>query len=359
VWSPNVGNDFQPYGTNGYWVATEYGNTWVSDYNWGWATFHYGRWIFDNYYGWLWVPGNEWAPAWVAWRSGGGYYGWAPLTPNVNISVAFNHSIPSNYWVFVPQRYLCGPGVYNHHIRHNRVNIINHTTIVNNIHHTHRYYTGPSVREIERAGGRSVRIYSVSHSYSPGRTVIHNKSVNIYRPQIEQGQRNSVRPQYIVRHEDRNNNHKEHYRYSHRNEQYKNDNARKQNLEPNRKDQYDKRNRNNYKSDNQMKDQNKNILPVQSQRENKNQERTTGIRQDVQSKNSQQIAQRKDNNNLVRPNHERKQRPQTQRLEAPDSRKLTAQSQQRTVNSNQNQQVKERKATNIQTRSRSSQERKR
>ena len=44
VWYPNEGNDFRPYGSNGYWTMTEYGNTWVSNYAWGWAPFHYGRW---------------------------------------------------------------------------------------------------------------------------------------------------------------------------------------------------------------------------------------------------------------------------------------------------------------------------
>ena len=71
VWIPNVGSRFQPYVTRGHWVMTDYGNTWVSDYNWGWAAFHYGRWYLDDYHGWAWVPGHEWGPAWVAWRSGG------------------------------------------------------------------------------------------------------------------------------------------------------------------------------------------------------------------------------------------------------------------------------------------------
>jgi hypothetical protein len=49
VWIPDVGPNFQPYATNGYWTMTDYGNTWVSDYEWGWAPFHYGRWLYDNY----------------------------------------------------------------------------------------------------------------------------------------------------------------------------------------------------------------------------------------------------------------------------------------------------------------------
>ncbi len=64
---------------------TEYGWTWLSDYPWGWAPFHYGRWDFDNSFGWFWIPGNEWGPAWVTWRRANGYYGWAPMSPGINL----------------------------------------------------------------------------------------------------------------------------------------------------------------------------------------------------------------------------------------------------------------------------------
>ena len=85
IWVPDVEPDFQPYATNGRWVMTDYGNTWVSNYNWGWAPFHYGRWNYNNRFGWSWVPGYEWGPAWVNWRSGGGYYGWTPLGPGMKL----------------------------------------------------------------------------------------------------------------------------------------------------------------------------------------------------------------------------------------------------------------------------------
>jgi hypothetical protein len=84
VWYPdNVAQDWRPY-TDGYWAYTDdYGWLWVSYEPWGWAPFHYGRWAWDNWYGWIWVPGRTWAPAWVFWRSGGGYAAWAPMPPNV------------------------------------------------------------------------------------------------------------------------------------------------------------------------------------------------------------------------------------------------------------------------------------
>ena len=48
VWRPyesNVGADFRPYATGGHWVYTDYGWSFESDYPWGWAPFHYGRWM--------------------------------------------------------------------------------------------------------------------------------------------------------------------------------------------------------------------------------------------------------------------------------------------------------------------------
>ncbi len=86
IWVPSrtvVGSDFAPYQTAGHWVYDdEY--TWVSDYDWGWAPFHYGRWAYVDSYGWGWIPGRVYAGAWVSWRYGygdWGYVGWAPLGP--------------------------------------------------------------------------------------------------------------------------------------------------------------------------------------------------------------------------------------------------------------------------------------
>jgi hypothetical protein len=77
-WYPsNMAIHWRPY-TDGHWVYTDAGWTWASDQPWGWACFHYGRWNYDQTYGWIWVPDTVWAPAWVVWRTGGDYVGWAP-----------------------------------------------------------------------------------------------------------------------------------------------------------------------------------------------------------------------------------------------------------------------------------------
>src|SRR4051794_35767800 len=51
AWAPAADPGFYPYSSLGHWVFTEFGWTWVSDYPWGWAPFHYGRWQFDPVYG--------------------------------------------------------------------------------------------------------------------------------------------------------------------------------------------------------------------------------------------------------------------------------------------------------------------
>ena len=110
VWAPEaslVGADFTPYYSGGHWVLTEFGWTWVSDYSWGWAPFHYGRWIVIVGHGWCWVPGTIWGPAWVAWRAGDGFVGWAPLPPR-GVSVAVTYGGHSG-WRFSRAADLAAP----------------------------------------------------------------------------------------------------------------------------------------------------------------------------------------------------------------------------------------------------------
>lgn len=185
VWIPYAEPGFQPYATNGYWVMSTYGNTWVSNYDWGWAPFHYGRWYFDDYLGWAWVPGYEWGPAWVNWRTGGNYYGWAPLMPGVGIHVSVN--IPTNYWVFVPKRRLISRNIYNYYVlRRNVVNIYNQTTIINNtyVYNNQTYVSGPARREVERVTRRSVPVYQVNNSERAGRTSVSRNSLQVYQPAV-------------------------------------------------------------------------------------------------------------------------------------------------------------------------------
>ena len=201
VWVPNAEEGFRPYATRGHWVLTEYGNTWVSDYRWGWATFHYGRWRYDDYYGWEWIPGHEWAPAWVSWRHGGGYYGWAPLLPGISISISIGsgYRVPNNYWVCAPQAYINRPNIYNYYVPHQRaVTIIRNTTVVNNtyVNNNITYISGPRVQDIRKVTRQNVQIYKINNESRPGNVRVQNNTVNIYRPAINKAP--NARPSRVV-----------------------------------------------------------------------------------------------------------------------------------------------------------------
>jgi len=110
VWVPAqalVGPDFFPYMSDGTWVYTDRGWLFESLYSWGWAPFHYGRWAFAERIGWMWIPGEAWAPAWVDWRWGGGYVAWAPLPPSRPSGRAAK--VPRSHWLVVEAGWLPSP----------------------------------------------------------------------------------------------------------------------------------------------------------------------------------------------------------------------------------------------------------
>jgi hypothetical protein len=78
---------WRPYFNHGHWEYTDAGWFWHSEDPYGDIVFHYGRWLQDFRYGWVWVPGYDWAPAWVAWRQAEGFAGWAPLPPGARFEV--------------------------------------------------------------------------------------------------------------------------------------------------------------------------------------------------------------------------------------------------------------------------------
>ena len=127
AWRPNaVAEGWAPY-RNGHWAWIDpWGWTWIDDAPWGFAPFHYGRWVMVGG-GWAWVPGliaprPVYAPALVAFVGGGSLrvgvgggmaVAWFPLGPRE---------------VFVPA-YRVSP-VYV-----NRVNVVTVTnvTVVNRV----------------------------------------------------------------------------------------------------------------------------------------------------------------------------------------------------------------------------------
>jgi hypothetical protein len=194
VWFPrHVNAGWRPYSL-GRWVESDYGWTWVSDEPFGWATYHYGRWAWDPEVGWLWVPGTDWGPAWVAWQQGNGYIGWAPLPPAVGFEIGvgirlggFNLSLgiaPRDYAFVEERRFLDSrisgyivPQARNITIIHDTKNITNYTVINNRV-----INQGVPIERIEQATGRKApRFRSATAPNSRGAGV-QRDVINIYRP---------------------------------------------------------------------------------------------------------------------------------------------------------------------------------
>ncbi len=176
-WRPaHVEASWRPY-ANGYWRRTDAGWYWASDEPWGWATYHYGRWDWTAQFGWIWVPQTQWAPAWVSWREGAGYVGWAPLPPAARISVSgtveFGDAIIGSRFVFVEERHLLEP------VRPTTV-VVNNTTVINKTVNITKIKVvnktvvneGPRADVVERVSGR--RIETV-----PARDLRHREETEV------------------------------------------------------------------------------------------------------------------------------------------------------------------------------------
>jgi hypothetical protein len=199
VFVPNEDAGFRPY-TRGHWVMTEYGNTWVSDDPWGWACYHYGRWTYNGYYGWIWIPGYEWAPAWVSWRWGGGYCGWAPLGPG--LYAGDNYYCPENWWVFIQPAYIYEPRWHDHWDGYasNRV-YIRRTDFMNNYDaggsYGHYNY-GPRAEVVERTTNTRVVVYRTTNSNSAGPSTVNQNTVSIYHPRVDRNSVSTARPAQVM-----------------------------------------------------------------------------------------------------------------------------------------------------------------
>jgi hypothetical protein len=123
VWVPaenEVGTDFQPYVTAGHWTYDDAQSwVWVSDYDWGWAPFHYGRWVYLPGHGWSWIPGRVYSGAWVVWRTGPvgyDYVGWAPAPPDWYWYDGY--AVGWSFGWYYPHYYYCHHDyIYSPHVR--------------------------------------------------------------------------------------------------------------------------------------------------------------------------------------------------------------------------------------------------
>jgi hypothetical protein len=177
VWVPtSVSPGWAPYSSGRWMWQDPWGWTWVDSYPWGFAPFHYGRWVSWGGY-WGWAPGPFWArpwyaPALVGWfggpRFGVGFgfgglgfgfgrgFGWCPL--------GFREPFFPGYRV---------SGVYFRNVNLSNARITNFRNVSNNFNHGVVSYgahgglpqfAGTAGRGMSREnliGGRSVASNSV------------------------------------------------------------------------------------------------------------------------------------------------------------------------------------------------------
>ncbi|MFY9821023.1 MAG: DUF6600 domain-containing protein [Thermoanaerobaculia bacterium] len=193
AWRPHaVASSWRPYQA-GHWVWTDEGWAWISDEPYGWATYHYGRWYDDPDYGWEWIPGDEWAPAWVAWQEGDDYIGWAPLPPSVDYrpGVELSVSLGPEAYVFVQERQFLAPRLANYfvpradcvRIYHSTRNITRYNVVGNRV-----FNQGVQVDRLQRVVGRPVPRYQIADLNADqrhqGARVAQNR-VALFRPQVD------------------------------------------------------------------------------------------------------------------------------------------------------------------------------
>ncbi len=172
VWQPTImQTGWAPY-SMGRWVWTYDGWYWDSYESFGYVTYHYGRWFYDDYYGWLWYPDYEWAPAWVEWRYSNNYIGWAPLHPyatfSISIGIHFTNVFytPYYHWHFITYNNFCHQHPYNYYVASN-----------------YRYRVHSNTR------------YRTNYSYHNGR--VQNRGIDVEYVRVRSGQ--NIRQREITR----------------------------------------------------------------------------------------------------------------------------------------------------------------
>jgi hypothetical protein len=178
VWYPtNVETGWAPY-RSGHWSWIDpWGWTWVDNAAWGFAPFHYGRWVYASNR-WGWCPGQFaarpiYAPALVGFVGGagwgigintGGPVGWFPLGPR-DVYVPWYHS-SRNYFT--------------------NVNVRN-TTIINNTNITNVYNNYSRGQPINNAN-YAYRQNTAAVTAVSRETFVGARAVNTGRVQVNEGQ---------------------------------------------------------------------------------------------------------------------------------------------------------------------------
>ena len=217
VWQPTaLGVDpaWRPY-TRGRWVNSDQGWTWLSDEPFGWAVYHYGRWVLLARHGWVWVPGDDWAPAWVSWRQNDDYLGWAPLPPETLYDEVYDYGpgidlaydVSPDYYNFVPVDHFYEP-VHSHCVpRATVITVIINTRNVTrfSMRNNHVHCGGPDFgwvnRHVRRPARRCQIDLGIGRDYFAHRHHhrLHEDRLRVFAPRVDAPWNAAVCPGRIAR----------------------------------------------------------------------------------------------------------------------------------------------------------------
>jgi hypothetical protein len=129
LWVPTaVAVDWAPYRA-GHWAwVRPWGWTWVDDAPWGFAPFHYGRWVYVRN-NWCWTPGERvarpvYAPALVAWMGG----------PRANVSITIGGGPAVGWFPLAPREvYVPSYRASPRYVQNVNIAQVRNVTVINNI----------------------------------------------------------------------------------------------------------------------------------------------------------------------------------------------------------------------------------
>lgn len=204
VWKPSpdlavsvgtnpVQSHYTPY-SNGQWLNTDAGWYFKAPTPAEEITSHYGRWVSSPGFGWVWVPGRVWSPAWVDWRENENYIAWAPIPPGGYIvnNIVSTPTIEYDSYVVVEKRYFIEPLIYSYIIpttttTTNSYVIVKETSpvigvmVANNV----VINRGPDIVNIKNIGGKDVvkiKVNKVNNKNSAG---FNSTTINVYTPNFK------------------------------------------------------------------------------------------------------------------------------------------------------------------------------
>jgi hypothetical protein len=217
VWQPtSLRTDpaWRPY-IRGRWVNSDQGWTWLSDEPFGWAVYHYGRWMLVAQHGWVWVPGDDWAPAWVSWRQNDDYLGWAPLPPETLYDEVYDYDpgidlaydVSPDYYNFVPVDHFYEP-VYSHCVpRETVITIVIRTRNVTrfSMQDNRVHCGGPDFAWVNRHARRPARRCQIDlgigrdHFAHRHHHRLHEDRIHIFAPRVDASWNAAVCPSRVAR----------------------------------------------------------------------------------------------------------------------------------------------------------------